>query len=142
MGTKQYGMAVAEAGSATLSPSLMLRFAEIDGSTALTLSSSQVSSTVIHNVGQAAADVLHTLPTAAAGQSFVATVGTTQAANKWGFTAQVGNYIYLDGVIGSSGGTVKFAAPTIGDYMMFFTIKRASDYAWVCKTGYGTVTTE
>lgn len=113
-------------------------FAEVDGHSALTLTGAQVSSTIIHNVGQGAVDVIHNLPTAIAGYNFIAAVGEAQAANKWGFKAYAGEYIYLDGVIGAAAGTVKFAAPAIGNYFVFFTIKRAADYAWICKTGLGT----
>lgn len=116
------------------------KLAEVDGHTALTLTGAQVSSTVIYNTGQAASDILHNLPTAAYGYSFIATVGTAQGSNYWGFKAADGEYIYLDGTIGSSGGLVKLAAPAVGDYMTFFTFKRASDYAWVCRTGNGVVT--
>jgi hypothetical protein len=117
-------------------------FLEVDGHAVLTLTASQVSSTIVHNVGQGANDVIHNLPAAAAGYSFIAAVGESQAANKWGFKAAAGEYIYLDGVIGSAAGTVKFAAPSIGNYFTFFTVKRASDYAWVCSTGLGTSSAE
>jgi hypothetical protein len=117
-------------------------FTEVDGHSTLTLTSSQVSSTIIHNVGQGASDVVHNLPTAAAGYSFIAAVGEAQAANKWGFKAAAGEIIYLDGVAGAAAGTVKFAAPAVGNYFTFFTIKRASDYAWICSTGMGMPSTE
>jgi len=125
-----------------LNGNMAVRFMEIDGHTALTLTPAQVSSTTIHNVGQGTNDVVHNLPSATLGYSFVAAVGEAQAANKWGFKAPSGEYIYLDGTIGASGGTVKFATPAVGNYMTFFTFKRASDYAWICKTGNGSVTTE
>jgi hypothetical protein len=113
-------------------------FTEVDGHAALTLTGAQVSSTTIHNVGQGTNDVIHNLPSAAAGYNGIASVGEAQASNKWGFKAAAGEYIYLDGVIGAAAGTVKFAAPAVGNYFTFFTIKRAADYAWVFKTGLGT----
>jgi len=125
-----------------LFPTIFMGFKEVDGHATLNLTAKDVKSTIIHNVGQGTNDVIHNLPTAAAGYSFIAAVGESQASNKWGFKAAAGEYIYLDGDIGSAAGTVKFAAPTVADYMTFFTFKRASDYAWICKTGYGTVTTE
>jgi hypothetical protein len=118
------------------------RIQEVDGHVALTLSIPQVCSSIIHNIGQGANNILHALPTAAYGYSFIAVVGETQAANKWGFTAYAGQYIYLDGTIGAAAGSVKFAAPVVGDFMTLFTFKRAADYAWICKTGYGSVTAE
>jgi hypothetical protein len=133
--TATFGMSVSQIAD-------IVKLVEVDGKSALTISEDQCTSTEIHNVGQGANDVVHNLPSAVAGLSFIATVGETQAANKWGFKAYAGQYIYLDGTIGGAAGTVKFAAPAVGNYATFFTFKRASDYAWVCKTGNGTVTTE
>ena len=110
----------------------------MDGSSSINpLSIAQVSGTTIYNTGQAAADVALVLPAAAAGYSFIATVGTAQAANTWKFTAAGGEIIYLDGVAGTAGQSV-ITTPVIGSYISFMTFKISGGYAWIARTGQGT----
>jgi hypothetical protein len=105
-----------------------------------TLTAAEVSGTMVYNTGQAAADVAITLPAAAAGYSFVAYVGTTQAGNTWKFTAGAGDKFYLDGVAGTDAQSV-IVTPAIGNFITIFTFKSGtSTYDWIAKTGDGTWT--
>lgn len=95
----------------------------------------------IYNYGQGAGDVNITLPTAAANLSFLATVGTAQAANYWRFTSADAGTMYLDGSA-TGKNYVQFAAPAVGNYFACFTFKTgASAYSWICSTGNGVLTT-
>ncbi len=102
--------------------------AEVDGSTALSLTAAQVSGTTINNTGQGVNDVSHTLPVAAAGYSFIGFVGESQAAKYWRFTANTSptpdDFMCLDGTCGKT--YVSVAAPTQGDTITCWTGKFAS----------------
>jgi hypothetical protein len=117
---------------------------EVDASTAASPTAIQLSSinnNTITNYGQAAADINVTLPAAAANLSFLATVGTAQAANYWRFTSAAGGDMYLDG---SSTGKnyVQFSAPAVGNYFSCFTFKTgAATWSWVCASGVGVLST-
>lgn len=108
---------------------------EVAGHAAIGLSAAQVSSTIIYNTGQAAANIQLTLPAAAAGYSFIATVGTTQAANTWKFTAAANDKIYLDGVAGTDNQSA-IVTPAIGNFITCLTFK-TDNYDWICKSGVG-----
>ena len=114
--------------SGTISVSLMSAtpstLPRVDGSAALSLSAAQVSGTIIRNSGQIVADVNHTLPVAAAGYNFIATVGTTLAAtNYWRFTANTtptpDDFMCLDGTCGKT--YVSVDSPTMGDTLTCWT---------------------
>jgi len=117
---------------------------EVDGHTDVTLAAVDVSSTIIYNTGQAATDVALTLPTAAVGYSFIATVGTAQS-NKWGVRAATNDKIYLlnaDGTIsaGSDNGYARMTAAQVGQAFVCWTFKTDA-YDWMCKpTSIGTST--
>lgn len=71
------------------------------------LTAAQVSNSIISNIGQGAVDLVHELPAAAAGLSFVLSVGTTDAAsNHFGVQAAANDCFYL---IGSDGSITKYA---------------------------------
>ncbi len=101
---------------------------EVDGSTALSLTAAQVSGTIIYNTGQGVNDINHTLPEAAAGYSFVAFVGESQAAKYWRFTANTtptpDDFMCLDGTCDKT--YVSVAAPTRGNTLTCWTGKMAS----------------
>lgn len=113
---------------------------EVDGHESGNLAAADVSNTIITNAGQAAADVALVLPTAARGYSFIATVGTAQAANTWKITAAAGDKIYLDGVAGTDAQSV-IVTPAVGNFITFISFKSsASTYDWLAITGQGTYT--
>jgi hypothetical protein len=115
---------------------------EVDGHTdATTLTADQVTNTTIYNTGQGAGDVTITLPAAASGMNFLATVGTTVAANKWRFRAAANDKIYnmaADGTptAGADNGYIGYSTtakyPVIGNCFACWTIKTDA-YDWVCK---------
>ena len=78
----------------------------VDGSVALTMTTTQASDTIITNGGQGPVDVSHTLPVASAGLNFTAIVTETQNANYWRFTANTSptpdDYIILNGATGKT----------------------------------------
>lgn len=110
---------------------------EVDGhidQTALT--AAQVSNTVIYNTGQGAGDVFLLLPAAAAGYSFLATVGTAQAKH-FGVEAASGDKIYLiaaDGTVaaGDDAAGVVMTAAVPGQSFACWTFKTDA-YDWMCK---------
>lgn len=113
---------------------------EVDCSSGVSLSAAQVCGTILTNAGQAAANVQNTLPAAAAGYSFVAIMGTTQAANTWKLTAGAGDKIYLDGVAGTDAQSV-IVTPAVGNYITVVSFKSSgSTYDWLARTGTGTWT--
>ncbi len=118
--------------------------AEVDGSTAFALSAAQVSRTIINNYGQGAANVNLTLPTAAAGLTFIGIVGTAQAANYWRFTSGSANIYANVGAGLVSGKTyISIAVPTVGARISFFTVKTgAATWSWMCGSSEGTWSTD
>lgn len=129
-------VAVVLSNSPTLTTPI-ITIPEVDGSASVILTIAQVSNTIISNQGQAAANIALTLPAAAAGYSFIATVGTTQAGNTWKFTANGSDKIYLDGVAGTDGQSA-IVTPAIGNFITFITFKSgAGTYDWIAQTGAG-----
>ena len=109
---------------------------EVNGSTSGSLSAANVSSTIVYNTGQAAADVALVLPTAATGYSAIFTVGTAQS-NKWGVQAGTNDKIYLlaaDGTVsaGSDNGYARMTVAQIGQSFACWTFKTDA-YDWMCK---------
>jgi hypothetical protein len=122
-------------GSATLTNKSITAL-EVDGSAATNLTAAQVSGTVIYNTGQADADVYLTLPPAAAGYQFLATVGTARA-KYWRVKAGANDKIYLvaaDGTVagGSDAGYVGFVNAQIGQSFACWSFKTDA-YDWQCK---------
>jgi hypothetical protein len=110
----------------------------VPGSASCTLAAYQCYGTIISNYGQGAGDVVINLPTAAAGLTFIAVVGTAQAANYWKLRAAANDKIYLDGAGGADNGYVGLAAPVVGNYATFFTFQTgATTWDWICKSGEG-----
>ena len=115
-----------------------LQAVEVDGHTDQTaLTAAQVSGTVIYNTGQGGADVFLLLPTAAAGYSFVATVGTAQAFH-FGVEAAATDKIYLIAAAGtvaagSDNAAVVMTAAEVGQAFACWTFKTDA-YDWMCKT--------
>ena len=114
-----------------------IKTVEVDGHTDQTsLTAANVSGTTIYNTGQGAADVFLLLPAAAAGYSFIATVGTAQA-NYFGVEAAAGDKIYLIAAAGTvaagddAAGVVMTAAQ-IGQSFACWTFKTDA-YDWMCK---------
>jgi hypothetical protein len=91
----------------------------VDGHAALSLSAAQVSGTMIYNTGQGPNDISHTLPATAAGYSFIADVGESQAAKYWRFTAATAGTMCLDGVCEKN--YVQFATPMRGNSFVCYT---------------------
>jgi hypothetical protein len=122
------------------------RVTEVNGSASITpLTASQMSGRTIYNTGQAAADVVLTAGTAAAGYEMLFTVGTTQAANDWKFRAASTDKIYAiagDGTVtaGVDNGYFGFSTPAIGNAFACWTFKTDS-YDWLCKCVSGTCVT-
>ena len=114
-----------------------LQAVEVDGHTDQTsLTAADVSGTVIYNTGQGAEDVFLLLPTAAAGYSFVATVGTAQS-NHFGVQAAPGDKIYLiasDGTVaaGDDNAAVVMTEAQVGQSFACWTFKTDA-YDWMCK---------
>lgn len=113
---------------------------EVTAASSTTLTVANVSGTIITNYGQGTADVIATLPAAESGLNFVATIGTAQASNKWGFRAGTNDKIYLDGVAGSDNQYVK-CTPASGYTITGYTFKNSDgNYDWIFITGVGTWT--
>lgn len=114
-----------------------LRVAEVDGHTDQTaLTAAQVSGTTIYNTGQSDADNFLLLPAAAAGYSFVATVGTARAKH-FGVEAAAGDVIYLIAAAGTvaagdDNAAVVMTAAEIGQSFACWTFKTDA-YDWACK---------
>jgi len=109
---------------------------EVDGHAHIDLTAAQVSNTIIYNTGQQAEDVVLALPTAAAGYSFLATVGTAQS-NHFGVQADTNDKIYLlaaDGTLsaGNDAAAVVMTAAQIGQSFACWTFKTDA-YDWMCK---------
>jgi len=101
-----------------------------------TLTVAECSNTIISNYGQSA-DMTLTLPTAAAGLSFVFTVTTIGHAVN--LKAGASDKIYLDGVALSDGYKVSCASPNVGDAIIFYSFKAdATSYDWIAHTQTGT----
>lgn len=111
----------------------------VDGSAHAHLTAANVSGTQISNYGQGAADVFLMLPTAAAGYSFIMSVGTAQAANHWCVEADASDKIYLVAAAGTiaggdDGAAACFTVAEVGQSAVCYTIQTgASAYDWVCK---------
>jgi len=131
----------ANCSSTSCTPAIPIGTTEVDGHANATLTPAQVTGTTIHNVGQAAADISLTLPTATKDGRFVLMVGTAQAANKWRIRAAVTDKIYLDGTAGSDNGYVKIQGPAVGNWLSCKSMKTDA-YDWICITGDGVWTAE
>lgn len=110
--------------------------AEVDGHASISLTAAQVSSTIVYNTGQAAADVALGLPPAAEGYNALFAVGTAQN-NKWGVQADTNDKIYqvaADGTIsaGSDNGYARMTAAQVGQFFACWTFKTDA-YDWACK---------
>jgi hypothetical protein len=120
---------------------------EVDGHTNGTnLTATQVSSTIIHNIGQGANAVTLNLPTAAKGYSFVLQCGEAQTSHRWRVRAGASDLIYLiaaAGTItaGNNNGYVGIDSPAIGAALVCWTVKTDA-YDWACKPIAGTWTAE
>lgn len=112
---------------------------EIVKTTDTALTALEVSGTLINNYGQGATNVTLTLPTIAAGMSFMVILGTTQGSYFFKIKAAAGDKIYLNGVAGTDGYSVRVAAATAGNSASFFAFQTGSGaYDWFCSTSYGT----
>jgi len=119
-----------------LAPKATAIAVEVNGSADDTLTAAEVSSTIVYNTGQAAADIALTLPTAAAGYTALFNVGTAQS-NKWGVRAGSSDKIYLlaaDGTVaaGSDNGYARMTVAQIGQSFACWTFKTDA-YDWMCK---------
>jgi len=104
-----------------------------------TLTAAEVSSTVINNYGQSAANT-QTLPAAAEGYNGICVIGTA-GAGAFHLKAGASDKIYLDGTALDNGDKVSLATPVVGDYFTFWTFQTgASTYDWIVTTGSGTLT--
>jgi len=106
--------------------------------TVATLTSAEVTATIVNNYGQAAADVYVALPPAAEGLAFNVVVGTAQAGNSWAIHAAGADVIYLDGAAGAAGGYVT-TTPVVGTCIKVIAFKTgATVYSWAVYTRLGT----
>jgi hypothetical protein len=97
----------------------------VSGSVAIaTLSTAQVSGTIISNTGQGVNDINHGLPAAATGYNFQAMIGEIQGAKYFRFTRAGSDTICLDGTCGKT--YVQIAAPTLGAILDMKTLQMAS----------------
>jgi len=97
---------------------------------------------ILSNYGQGAADRSVTLPTAAAGMSFVVQIETTQAANYFRATSTAAN-IDLDGGAATGKTYVQFAAPTAKNAFSCRSYRTgAATWGWLCFTERGTTLTD
>jgi hypothetical protein len=110
----------------------------INASAGFSATAAQMSSTILNNYGQTAANVTINMPVAEAGLNFLAIMGTAQN-NFWRLNATNGNKIYFDGTAGAANGYVQQATTVVGSYitcLSFQTAANALDY--MCKSGAGT----
>lgn len=134
--TDETGSGVVVFGTSPTIATPAITAAEVNGSVDDTLTAAEVSSTIVYNTGQSAADVALTLPTAASGYSAIFTVGTAQS-NKWGVRAGTNDKIYMlaaDGTVsaGSDNGYARMTAAQIGQSFACWTFKTDA-YDWMCK---------
>ena len=103
------------------------------------LSGKDLRGAILSNYGQAAANNLQTLPTAAEGMNFVAVCGAAQGAHYFRLQADTSDKIYLDGVAGSDNGYVEIAAPAVGAMIVFMAFQTgATTFDWIAVTISGT----
>jgi hypothetical protein len=137
------GLLKATAGvlsSATPWTDYALSLSEVAGSATVALAASSVTNTQVYNTGQAdSTTVTLTLPVAAMGEYFTASVGSACPSGTWKICAATSEVIYLDGAVGSGGGCA-IVTPAIGNYLTCFTFKGDSGHLWACKSGAGTWT--
>jgi len=124
-------------GSGTVSDPLSVAVTAVVKSSTQTLTSAEVTNTLVNNYGQTVANTL-TLPTAGAGMNFICTVGTS-GAGALNIKAGPSDKIYLDGTALDDGDKVNNATPAVGDAITFLSFQTgASTYDWIARTSIGT----
>ena len=112
---------------------------EIVKASSATLTSIEVTGTIVSNYGQGAANNLQSLPTAAEGMSFIAVCGTAQAAHYFRFQADTNDKIYLGGTAGSDNGYVQIAVPVVASMIAFSTFQTGTaTFDWAASVVTGT----
>jgi hypothetical protein len=97
------------------------------------LTAAECSNTIVNNYGQAQANT-QTLPTAAAGLTFLAVISTA-GAGAFNIKAGASDKIYFDGTALDDGDKVSLATPAIGNCAGFFTFQTgATAWDWYCNT--------
>lgn len=86
------------------------------------------NSAILHNSGQAAANVNNTLPAISSDGGFIAQVRTAQASNYWRLTAASAGTVCLDGLCGLN--YIDFPAPATTQLVVCV----SNGTAWICKT--------
>jgi len=112
---------------------------EVVKTSSATLTTAEVSGTILSQAGQSVtANSTLTLPTAAAGMSFVLDVGTLLEATYYTeVKAGTNDKIYFDDVAGVNAGSVRATAQAIGTSLSCRTFKTDA-YDWMCRTVTGT----
>ena len=104
------------------------------------LTSAQVTNTIVSNYGQGALLNVQQLPAPVEGMIFNVVIGTTQSNGPFALQAGASDKICLDGVAGDDNGFVS-TDPVIGTTIHFMTFKTgASSYDWLATVGSGTWT--
>lgn len=107
----------------------------VDGHASGSLTTTQVSSTIIDNVGQSVACDL-VLPACAAGLAFVMQASEA-GVNLWRIGAAASDKLYLNGVAGANNGYIGIV-PTVGAYLSVWSFKSGvGKYDWMAVVGMG-----
>lgn len=113
---------------------------EVDGSTDITLTATQMKNTVVTNFNMSDANHYCTLPTAAAGMNALFTVGTARTGKRWGVKAGAADKIYLvaaangNFTAGSDAGYARMNSCEVGQSFHVFSFKTgAATWDWIAK---------
>lgn len=108
----------------------------ISGGSGRSLSSGEVYSSIISNVGQTTAADLQ-LPAASGGMNFMLTVGAA-SGYAWRIRAGATDKIYFNGTAGIDNGYVGTTTPVVGSYLSVFSFQTgASSWDWMAVSGSG-----
>ena len=114
---------------------------EIIKSSTTTLTTAEITGTIICNYGQST-DVILTLPTATKGLTFMIVL-TTEVSNYFRIKPAANDKIYLNGVAGADGKYVGVSSTTAGNAISFASFKAdASSYDWIAVPISGNWTAE
>lgn len=103
---------------------------EVIKSSTATLTTAEVTGTIINNYGQSA-DTTLTLPTAAKGLTFMVVLGT-EVAKYFHIKPNANDKIYLNGTAGADGGYVGVSSAKAGNAISFTSFQTGTDtYDWL-----------
>ena len=132
IGTKTDGDALVYVGADEEWQAVNLRKVnEVIKSSTATLTTAEVTGTIINNYGQED-DVTLTLPTAAKGLTFMVVLGTTATDKYFHIEASTNDKIYLSGIAGSDGEYVGVSSAKAGNAISFTSFQTGTDtYDWL-----------